>query len=277
VACGRGGGAVAGSEQDDSDFLRAQDLKKRGLSTEALAAYLKVIARRGEAAPESHLEAGLIYYEKLKEPLKAIYHLQEYLDLQPNSPRRDSVRTTAMAAERDFVFQRLAQSQFAGGELQQLQEQVDQLTRENARLEGELKMVREAPSGIVTRSEVMLGASSSQGTPILVGPSAGMINVGPSSSQASIVIAPPGAAKSGPPEAKSAAPAQRSAAPAQKASASTGGATHTVRSGDTLNSIARQYYKGDQSAARLNALRQANRDVLKAGDKLSVGMTLRIP
>jgi tetratricopeptide (TPR) repeat protein len=289
VACGRGGGGVTGTEQEDSDFLRAQDLKKRGLATEALAAYLKVIARRGEAAPESHLEAGLIYYQNMKEYLKAMYHLQEYLELQPASPRRESVRTAAQMAEREFVFQRLAQSQFAGGELQQLQDQVDQLTRDKARLESELKMIRDAPSGIVTRSEILIGATPGPATQIQIGPAAGsgsttgQISLGQTQpALPAIGLPPPGSGKSNSPaEAKaSPAPAPRggaAAAPKSAAAAKPAGSTYTVRSGDTLASIARQHYNGDQSSARLNALRQANREVLKNGDKLSVGLTLRIP
>jgi hypothetical protein len=206
VACGRGGG-VTGTEQEDADFLRAQDLKKRDLYTEALAAYLKVIGRFGEQAPESHLDAGLIYFQRVKDPFKGWYYLQRYLELQPASPRRDEIRQQVTAAEREMIFQRLAQAQFGGGELVQLQEQVDQLTRENARLEAELKMIREAPSGVVTRSEIMLAPVTNASAPIAVGPAAGsaspsgQINLSPTAAvpQAAIVMSPPGAAKSTPP------------------------------------------------------------------------------
>lgn len=293
VACGRSDGGVTGTEQEDGDFLRAQDLKKRDQSTEALAAYLKVIARRGELAPESYLDAGLIYFQKLKDPFKAWYYLQHYLELQPNSPRRDEVRQQVVAAERDALFQRLAQSQFGGGELVQLQEQVDQLTRENARLEGELKMARSVPSGTVTHSEISLAGVANTAAPISVGPasaaasSSGQINLNPTipSPQAAIVMPLPGTPKANtPPDTKGTAAtqkgtasAQKAAPPAQKSAPAAAGRTHTVRSGDTLFKLAAQYYNGDKSAARLNALRQANRDVLKNGDALSVGMTLKIP
>lgn len=294
VACGRSDGGVTGTEQEDGDFLRAQDLKKRDQSTEALAAYLKVIARRGELAPESYLDAGLIYFQKLKDPFKGWYYLQHYLELQPNSPRRDEVRQQVVAAEREALFQRLAQSQFGGGELVQLQEQVDQLTRENARLEGELKLARSAPSGVVTRSEISLAGLANTAAPIPVGPAAaaasssGQINLNPTmaSPQAAIVMPPPGASKAGTPSdtkgaaaapQKGAASTQKAAATAPKSSPAAAGRTHTVRSGDTLFKLAAQYYNGDQSTSRLNALRQANRDVLKNGDALSVGMTLKIP
>jgi nucleoid-associated protein YgaU len=252
-----------------------------------------VIGRFGEQAPESHLDAGLIYFQRVKDPFKGWYYLQRYLELQPASPRRDEIRQQVTAAEREMIFQRLAQAQFGGGELVQLQEQVDQLTRENARLEAELKMIREAPSGVVTRSEIMLAPVTNASAPIAVGPAAGsaspsgQINLSPTAAvpQAAIVMSPPGAAKSTPPAEPKGTTATQKGAPAnaqKTAPAATKGSpaavrTHTVRSGENLSSIARQYYNGDQSAARIKALTEANRDVLKNGTSLSIGMTLRIP
>jgi hypothetical protein len=283
--------AMTGPEQGDADFLRAQDLKQRGLKTEALAAYLKVIARRGELAPESYLDAGLIYFQDIKDPFKGWYYMQQYLALQPNSPRREEVRQQVMAAEREALLQRLAQSQFGGGELVQLQEQVDQLTRENLRLEAELKRLREAPDTTLTRSEFLLTPPAGAATPIAIGPEAGgpaasgPINVNPpgASSSPAITFSLPGAAPSaeatrGAAAASRGSPAQKGAAPAAKSAAPAAAArTYAVKAGDTLSAIARSHYNSDASAARLNALRQANRDVLRNGDNLSPGMTLRIP
>lgn len=292
VACGRGGGAT-GTEQEDSDFLSAQDLKRRGQPMEALAAYRRVIARHGEAAPESYLDAGLIYFQTLKDPVRAWIYLQQYLELQPNSPRRDEIRQQVAAAEREMIFQRLAQAQFGGGELVQLQEQVDQLTRENARLEAELKVIREAPAGVMTRSEILLAPPASSPAQIAVGltpggaASSGPINLNPNAAvaPAAIVMPPPVAPKSAAQADTRAAatsqkgtpaPTQKTAAAASKGAAP-GARTHTVRAGENLYSIARQYYNGDQSATRIKALTEANRDVLRNGTSLSIGMTLRIP
>jgi LysM repeat protein len=294
AACSREGG-VTGSEQEDADFLRAQELKGRGLMTEALAAYLKVIARRGELAPESYLDAGLIYYQANKDPFKGWYYMQQYLVLQPNSPRREQVRQQVAAAEREALLQRLAQSQFGGGELVQLQEQVDQLAKENLRLEAELKMLRESPITTMTRSESLLAPSVRAATPIIVGGAAATgtlsspITPSPAGGAGTpaIVFSLPGAAQAAPATAEGAAPtvakgpgpqAQKGAAPVAKAASPAAAArSHTVKARDTLSTIARQYYNGDASSARLNALRQANREVLKNGDALAVGMTLRIP
>ena len=50
-----------------------------------MTAFLKVIDKRGEDAPESHLEVGLLYLQHINDPLSAIYHFRKFLALRPNS------------------------------------------------------------------------------------------------------------------------------------------------------------------------------------------------
>ena len=50
--------------------------------------------------------------------------------------------------------------------------------------------------------------------------------------------------------------------------------TYTVRPGDTLSKIAREYY-GDES--QYMRIYEANRDKLKDPDRLNAGQELRIP
>ena len=64
----------------------------------------------------------------------------------------------------------------------------------------------------------------------------------------------------------------------QAAAASAGGAsstrTYTVKSGDTLSKIAKEYY-GDANA--YNRIFEANQDKLQSPDKIQVGQQLTIP
>ena len=90
------------SETDDPDFQRGRALKDPRRQ-EALSAFLKVIERRGDDAPESHLEAGLLYHTHINDPLSALYHFKKYLALRPNSPQAPLVRQRADAAVRDFA------------------------------------------------------------------------------------------------------------------------------------------------------------------------------
>ncbi len=76
-----------GAETDDPQYRRGQQLLKEGRNQEALAAFLKVIDRRGGDAPESHLEAGLLC-QQFKDPISAIYHYRRYLHRQASDPNR---------------------------------------------------------------------------------------------------------------------------------------------------------------------------------------------
>ena len=94
------------SEADEPDFRQGQQLERQGNPKQALTAFLKVIAKRHDEAPESHLEAGLICAQHMKNPIEAIYHFNKYLELQPAilAARRKLVRQRRIeAAKRDFA------------------------------------------------------------------------------------------------------------------------------------------------------------------------------
>src|SRR6188474_88527 len=103
AGCERADNQMLASEADEPNYRQGQQLVKQGRSQEALSAYLKVIAKRGESAPESHLEAGLLYLEEVKDPLAAIYHFRKYLELQPNSRQAVHVKGRIDVAKREFA------------------------------------------------------------------------------------------------------------------------------------------------------------------------------
>ena len=71
-----------------------------------------------------------------------------------------------------------------------------------------------------------------------------------------------------------AAPATPKATAAATPKAPPAGGVHVVATGDTLGSIAVRYYGG---LSGVKKIRDANQDVLKGGDKLKLGMKLKIP
>ena len=102
AGCG-GDNPVLTPESSDSSFNEGQQLERQGRSQEALAAYLKVISRRGDQAPESHLDVGLLYLEHFKDPIMAIYYFRKYIELEPNSASTGRVRDLIETARRDFA------------------------------------------------------------------------------------------------------------------------------------------------------------------------------
>ena len=103
AGCDRGDSLTLSSEIDEPFYRQGQSLSKQGRNQEALNAYLKVIAKRDDTAPESHLEAGLILLRHVKDPIAAIYHFRKYLELQPNSRQAVYVRGLIDTSKREFA------------------------------------------------------------------------------------------------------------------------------------------------------------------------------
>ena len=97
AGCERGSNLPFTVEENDENFVRGRTLEKQGRDQEALAAFFRVIATRGDNAPESHLEVGLIYQQHIKDPIAAIYHFNKYLEQQPNSRQAKNVRQLIQA------------------------------------------------------------------------------------------------------------------------------------------------------------------------------------
>jgi len=133
LAAGPGCGGDApslSSEMDDSSYRYGQQLEHQGNWDEALTAYLKVIDRRGDGAPESNLNAGLIYLNHIKDPISAIYHFRKYLELEPNSKQAVFVRGMIDSSKREFARSLPGQPLESQTEHMGVEEQVERLQRE---------------------------------------------------------------------------------------------------------------------------------------------------
>ena len=92
------------SETDEKQYQLGQDYKSQGRMENALDAFLRVIDARRDAA-ESHLEAGYIYLRTMKDPVRAIYHFNRYLQFKPQSPQSAQVRQLIETAQKEFARQ----------------------------------------------------------------------------------------------------------------------------------------------------------------------------
>jgi nucleoid-associated protein YgaU len=142
AGCGGDPGSLS-SETDDSAYREGQQLERQGRADEALAAYLKVIARRGDAAPESHLDAGILYLNHIKDPIAAIYHFRKYLELMPNSRQAANVKGQIAAATREFARTLPGQPMDSQAARLGLGDEIESLRRENDELRAELAALRD--------------------------------------------------------------------------------------------------------------------------------------
>jgi tetratricopeptide (TPR) repeat protein len=269
ASCARSDRLSLGAETNDPQYRRGQQFLKQGRSQEALGAFLKVIEERGDDAPESHLEAGLLYQQHFKDPLSAIYHFRKYLEVLPNSRQADLVRQRIDAAMRDFARSLPGQPLENQTARFELLGKIDQLQQENQQLKDELAALGQG-GGAVPASRTSAAATPVSRAP--AGPPPASIVSGPMTVRLmpfnSSPASPAGATvRAGPPARQ---PATTPASPPPAAA----GRRHVVAPGDTLYKIAQRYYG---SGAKWPEILEANRDQLKSESSVRAGMELRIP
>jgi LysM repeat protein len=248
AGCGGNDAPSLGTETDEPAYQQGKQLQKQGRNPEALAAFLKVIERRGEQnAPESHFEVG--YLLQKQDPIEAIHHFRKYLELRPTSKEAPLVRGLIDSAKREFLRTlpgRPDEGQTLTADLREL----ERLRRENDLLKVELASLRGQPVGGPMRV-----------TFSTVDPAGGARAVAPApADEPPFALAPSPAAappQKSPPAAKPAVPAGR---------------RHTVSPGETLYSISRRYGVKPEAIAAANPLLLPT-----VNAKLSVGVELKIP
>lgn len=227
------------SETDEKQYQLAQDFKNQGRTEEALSAFLRVIDARRDA-PESHLEAGYIYLRTMKDPIRAIYHFERYLQFRPQSPQATQVRQLIETSQKEFARQLPAQPYEGDLERFDLMELVNSLKQENDSLKRDLVAAQKR----MAQLENVLGQARRMPAP-------------QTSTTASLRQEPIR------PQAVAATPN-----PANVPRA------YTVQSGDTLSTISARFYG---TPSRWIDIYQANRDRLSSENALRVGQEIRIP
>ncbi|HWA25622.1 MAG TPA: LysM peptidoglycan-binding domain-containing protein [Lacunisphaera sp.] len=260
------------NELDEPDYREGQALLQAGRRQEALTAFLKVIDKRRDDAPESHLSVGLLYVQHINDPLSAIYHFRKYLALRPNSPQAPLVRQRINAAIREFARTLPAQPLENQPQRVDLVAALDQLRQENESLKRQLaeaKANRGSPT-LPAANPVPAPATTPEKGPLFSLEATPIVRTHPAPPASARIITPPTAA----PVATPAAPRQLPLQPAP-APAAAGPRKHTVRPGDTLFKLAQQYYN---NRAKWRDIYQANRGVIPSESApLKVGMELKIP
>ncbi len=241
---GCGGGSVeVVSEEQEKSFLRGKRYEREGNQREALSAFLKVIAQREDAA-ESHLEAGRIFLDHIKDPISAIYHFRKYLELKPDSVQADFVRQLIDTSKKEFA-RTLAGHPFENDiDRLDLLELVNQLKLDNGRLRERLSAV----AGIPSRADGGMAGEESETLPDNSDLNSVQSFAGQNESDAS-----PGV---------------------EANNAETQPTTYIIQPGDNLSKISAKVYG---NPGRWQDIFQANREKLSNPDDLRVGVELSIP
>ncbi len=277
AACSDSEHVNSATEVDEPNYREGQALLKSGRKQEALSAFLKVVDKRGDDAPESHLEIGLLNLQHTNDPLSAIYHFKKYLALRPNSPQAPLVKQRIDAATREFA--RMLPAQPLDGQPQRvdLVAALDRLKQENDSLKQELANLKGARNTPAPEPAIDLPQVSTTAAPANPSaPPAFSFNV---DTVPTVRTRPttPAPARTSPPTTPrvTPAPVQSSPAPAVVAAPPPAAARkHVVRPGDSLSKISMQYY-GNRT--RVHDIFAANRNVMKSETDLKVGMQIKLP
>jgi len=278
AGCERSADSPFTAEIDDSDYRRGKELQRQGRNQEALVAFQKVLERRGDDAPESHLELGILYQQHIKDPIAAIYHYRKFRELKPNSPQADLVRQRIDAATREFARTLPAQPLDNQMERLDLLDKLDQLQRENSQLKDQLIAARTQSINAPRQSVSVSPVSPDTLAPLAVDPGDSPIARATDPVPDPVPPAQPTPAPQplvptvslNRPNTQVQTSAPRPTAPVSVV----GGRKHTVSKGDTLFSLAQRYYN---NKSRWRDIYAANRDVMKSQNDLKIGMELKIP
>ncbi len=234
------------TEVEDPIYRRAKDLFDRGMENEALENYLRLIQNRNGNAPESHLDAGNIYLNHLKDPETAIYYFRKYKALLS---REGTPQAKARIELVDDLI-KTARKQFAATldmkvyqdplERIKLLDTIQELRQENETLKRQLADARTRLTGYVSAAQPATEAAAQPAE-----------RVRPEATR------------------PAASPAAAPAPPAQ-----TNVRTYTIKSGDSLYKIARVAY-GDSN--RWREILAANPTAIPDPKNLKVGTVIVLP
>ncbi|HEY3856755.1 MAG TPA: LysM peptidoglycan-binding domain-containing protein [Verrucomicrobiae bacterium] len=140
-----GGGCVPDDarvdEERDPHFERGRNLAS-GQDFRGSAGEFEKALETNPRSAAAHFELGWLYDTKLNDYAAAIYHYQRFVQLQPNSPRTQSidVQERIRGCKRE-----LAGAEFPLPNNQNLQREVDKLTAENLALHQQLDALKAQP------------------------------------------------------------------------------------------------------------------------------------
>ena len=129
-----------------ADYQRARKAVESGDFRAAAGLYDRVLRAAPDAA-RAHLELGLLYDEKMGDPIAAIYHYRQYLALQPDSGKKQLVE--------DFIER--AQLSLAAKVAEPPVVDTSEVTRlqtENAAMRGRIAELEKAAAPVATPEPV---------------------------------------------------------------------------------------------------------------------------
>jgi LysM repeat protein len=285
---------LAGCSQDASQpddvtnphYKQAQQDLDNNNPTAAIADYEQALAANPKLAG-AHYELGLIYGDKLSDPVGAIYHFRRYLELAPNSDKSADVKTLIDKETQEFTASQSSSAATVSDDTTKLQadnatlkKQVDDATHTIAALQAELSKPGKHRAHLAMKSTPPPATGEAGSGPLLADNSTAPSGPISDTPAVSADAAPTNAASGTPPRAVAvdtnspdvnAAPPSGTNAAAAPAGPSR---SYTVVKGDSFWKIAHKMYPGDTKNGE-DKIIAANPGL--SPKKLKIGQVLVIP
>ncbi len=251
TACERSGTITDAEAEHEVNYQRAKKLVEQRDFQGAMEFYKRALSVNPDFAT-AHLELGLLCEDKLGDPITAIYHYGRYLELRPDSEKKQLVEDFIERAKLSYAA-KLPQSPIVDpDEVTRLQNEKAALLQENAMLRTRVAELQKAAS----TAEMTVGTPS---VPVASSPApmATVAATAPAPTTGIVMAAAP-------------------ITLATESSSTESPRVHlyVVQKGDTLQSLALRYYG---TRAGWERIYQANRSGLPSKDQLKVGQQLVIP
>jgi len=185
----------------------------------AIKQFEKALAVNPNVA-KAYLQIGLLYGDKLGDPISAIYFYQRYLEARPNAAEREEVLASMEKAKIDFALS------LTNTGIQNAAE-IARISKENVDLKQQVTQLQ----GALAAKEAQVSQVAGAAAP-------------PKATPAVVPATPPASEKAARAEANmpSVPAATPPPAPAEAAVPPTGAKQHTISKGDTLWKLVKQYY-----------------------------------
>ncbi len=236
VGCGPSSFSSRDEAERSPYCLKARKAVEQRDFERAVELYQKALVVNPELA-DAHMELGLLYEDKRKDPIAAIYHYRRYVELRPHSSKTQVVQDFIERAKVTLLTS-LPQSAMLDADVNaRMQEEKTNLAQENAMLRARVTEL-EAALEEGAAAEILRADARAAASPAAVeAPVTPVVALNPSEPTAA-------------------------------------GRTHLVQKGDTLYSLAQRYYGNRSEWQRIF---QANRHALASKDQLKIGQQLLIP
>ncbi|NDC80485.1 MAG: LysM peptidoglycan-binding domain-containing protein [Verrucomicrobia bacterium] len=203
----------------------------------AIKQFEKAIAANPNVV-KAYLQIGLLYGDKLGDPVSAIYFYQKYLEARPNAAEREEVMAAMEKAKIDFALS------LTNTGIQNAAE-IAKISKENVDLKQQITQLQ----GTLAAKEAQVSQAGGAAAPPKATPVNAVVPAAPATGSERKSTAKPANPKSQEAPAKAAStdlpsvpPVNPPAAPSETAAASQGGKQHTIAKGDTLWKLAKTYY-----------------------------------